>query len=61
MAISFRINRKVEPIDVEIIVISRAIKAYHQHASTKVANNLIVYTDSKTAAEIVNGNVTGRE
>ena len=54
MASSFSINRKIEPIDAEIIAISRAIKACHQQASTKFANNLIVYTDNKTAAGIVN-------
>lgn len=58
MASSFSINRKIEPIDAEIIAISRAIKACHQQASTKFANNLIVYTDNKTAAEIVNGKRT---
>ena len=55
MSNSFSINRNVEPIDAEIIAFARALKACHQHASTKFANNMIVYTDNKTAADIVNG------
>lgn len=55
LAENFNIDKRVDPIDTEIIAIMRGIKASVQKALTHFANNIIVFTDSKLAANIVNG------
>lgn len=53
---SFGIDRKVEPIDTEVIAICQGISACMKSAHTRFATNIIIHTDNRTAAGIVNGN-----
>lgn len=53
---SFGIDRKVEPIDTEIIAICQGLFACIQFANTRFATNILVHTDNRTAVGIVNGN-----
>ncbi|POS83820.1 hypothetical protein EPUL_004853 [Erysiphe pulchra] len=53
---SFGIDRKVEPIDTEIIAICQGLIACTQFSNTRFATNILVYTDNRTAAGIENRN-----
>ncbi|POS81920.1 hypothetical protein EPUL_006615, partial [Erysiphe pulchra] len=52
---SLAINRHVEPIDIELIAISHGLTACISSAHTRFANNIIVHTNNRSAAGIVNG------
>lgn len=55
LAQKFCINRKVEPIDTEIIAIREGLRVSIEKAFIRFATNIIVYTDNMAAAKVVNG------
>lgn len=55
LAHKFNIDKKVEPFDTEIIAINSGLRTTIEDASTRFTTNMIVYTDSQSAAGVVNG------